>query len=62
MQDVRRNPEVAKILFTTQPMTDKVRGFEPLVHPTVGRIAREGDARLALRDGSWTVTKHAIQV
>jgi hypothetical protein len=62
VRDVRREPEVAEILFTAQPSAEKVRGFESLVHRPVGKTAREGDARLGFRNGTWTVTKHAIQV
>jgi len=62
VQDVRREPDVAKILFTTQPRIEKVREFYALVHPPVGPIAREGDVRIEFRDGEWAVTKHAVAI
>ena len=60
--NIRQEPEIANILFTTQPRAQKVRDFRPLVHQPVGRIAKEGDVRLEFRNGTWTVIKHAIKV
>ena len=62
VQGLRRKSDVAKILFTTQPIPDKVREFKSLVHPTVGPVATEGDASLVFKQGGWRVVKHAIQV
>jgi hypothetical protein len=62
LENIHQEPEIANILFTTQPRAEKVRDFIPLVHQPVGRIATEGDVRLEFRNGTWTVTKHAIKV
>jgi hypothetical protein len=63
VQDLRRQPEVIKLLFTTQPRADKIHEFKPLVHPNVGTTAASaGDARLVFRQGAWEVLMHAIKV
>jgi hypothetical protein len=62
LQDVRRDPEIVSVLFTTQPTPDKVRDFRFLVHQRVGPVAQAGDARLEFRKGKWSVTKHSISV
>ncbi|MGA9784892.1 MAG: hypothetical protein WCF17_13130 [Terracidiphilus sp.] len=62
VQDLRRQPEVIKLLFTTQPRADKIREFQRLVHPRVGTLANAGDARLVFRQGAWKVVMHAIKV
>ena len=60
--DIRSNPEIMSLLFTAEPRLEKIRGFENLIHGRVGLRADRGDARLEFRDGTWTVTKHAIDV
>lgn len=60
VEDVRREPEIVSLLFTAQPLVDKIRGFEAIVHAPVGRPADQGDLSLRFEDGKWKVTKHAI--
>lgn len=62
VEHVRHDPEIVRVLFTTQPLSEKIRDFVSLVHPSVGSIAQEGDVRLEFRSGAWTVKKHAIAV
>ena len=56
----RLDPELIRVLFTTRPRQRHIRGFEELVHPSVGPTGDEGDIRLEYQDGTWQVTKHAI--
>jgi len=58
----RREPEIVKVFFTTQPRADKIHDFESLVHASVGHTALQGDARLEFQNGTWKVTKHAIAI
>ncbi len=60
--EIRREPGIMSLLFTAEPEVEKIRGFENLIHGRVGLRADRGDARLEFRDGTWTVTKHAIEV
>jgi beta-lactamase superfamily II metal-dependent hydrolase len=62
VQDVRRDREIVSVLFTAQPVPDKVRDFRFLVHPPVGPTSQEGDVRLEFRNGAWSVTRHSIAV
>jgi len=62
VHDLRREPDVVSILFTTQQRADKVREFKAVVHPSVGPINREGDVCIQYCDGAWVVKKHAIKV
>ena len=59
---VRREPEIVRVLFTTQPRADKIHDFESLMHAGVGLAALQGDARLEFKGGRWKVTKHAIAI
>ena len=62
VEHVRRDPEIVSVLFTTQPLPDKISDFASLVHASVGSIAQEGDVCLEFQSGAWTVNKHAIVV
>jgi len=62
VEDVRREPEIVSLLFTSQPRVHQIRGLEALVHAPIGRPADRGDVCLELQDGIWRVTKHAIAV
>jgi hypothetical protein len=62
LEHVRHDPEIVRVLFTTQPLSEKISDFASLVHPSVGSIAQEGDVRLEFRSGAWKVKKHAIAV
>ena len=62
VEHVRHDAEIVSVLFTTQPLPEKVSDFASLVHTTVGPPAKEGDVRLEFRNGAWEVTKHAIAV
>ena len=62
VENVRREPEIVSVLFTTQPRADKIRDFESLVHAPVGHTAMQGDVRLEFKDGRWNVTEHAIAI
>jgi len=59
---VRREPEIVRVLFTTQPRADKIHDFESLVHAPVGHPVMRGDALLEFQKGTWKVTKHAIAI
>lgn len=62
VEHVRHDPEIIRVLFTTQPLPEKIRDFESLVHAPVLHTALQGDARLEFQNGTWKVTKHAIAI
>lgn len=57
------------VLFTSQPMRDKVNNIRDLIHPHVGPVAHVGDVRLSYPHSPdlkraktrWRVLSHAIQ-
>lgn len=51
-----------KLLFTSEPMRDKVVDYLGAIQPTVGVTGRTGDIRLEFSAGKWDVTKHAVKV
>ncbi len=50
------------MLFTTQPLPEKISDFASLVHTSVGPPAQEGDVRIEFQDGTWEVKEHAIAI
>jgi hypothetical protein len=61
-EDVRRDPEVVSVLFTTQPLDEKIRSFASLIYRNVGPTGDRGDVRLEYGRRGWVVTRHAIVV
>lgn len=54
--------EDVKLLFTSEPTSDKVDDFLSAIHPVVGNKHTVGDVQLRFEDEIWTVTRHAIEV
>lgn len=51
-----------KLLFTSEPILDKVVDYLSAIQPTVGTTGQTGDIRLEFSAGRWEVTKHAVKV
>ena len=51
------------LLFTSQPLPEKVRDFADLIEPLRGTVAAldRGDAQLVHDDRGWRVTQHHIK-
>jgi hypothetical protein len=62
VEQIRQDPEIVSVLFTTQPLPEKISDFASLVHPIVGPPAQEGDVRIEFQNGKWKVKEHAIAV
>lgn len=62
LEHVRRDTQTVHVLFTTQPLQEKISDFASLIHCSVGPVAHAGDVRLRFRCGKWKVEKHAISI
>lgn len=63
LEQVPRGQDNPHLLFTSEPLPDKVQDFRRLINPPVpaGYSNTVGDVRLAY-DGKWRVLRHAISV
>lgn len=57
-----RQRALPSLLFTSEPRSDNVEGFEDLVFAAVGPKGDRGDIRLSFDGKVWNVDSHAIQV
>jgi hypothetical protein len=58
----RAGTATPRLLFTSMPTAERVRGFTSAIHPPVGEPAQVGDVALAFSDGRWLVRAHAVDV
>lgn len=59
----RSAQQKVSLLFTSQPLPEKVRDFADLIEPLRGTVAAldRGDAQLVHDDRGWRVTQHHIK-
>lgn len=62
VEQVRRDGDDVKLLFTSRPKAEKVQDYTELIYPVVGQVGDVGDIRISFDSGNWVVQKHAIQV
>lgn len=64
IEQVRRDGDDIKLLFTSEPSESKVRDFKTIINPLAGvsTNAPVGDIRVIFCNTKWVVKKHAIQV
>lgn len=62
IEQARKEGDDMKLLFTSRPMADKVKDYQQIIHPVVGKANEVGDIRIQFTDGRWKVLSHAVRV
>jgi hypothetical protein len=62
IEQLRKEREDIKLLFTSRPRADKVKEYEQIIHPVVGKIGDVGDIRIEFVGKKWNVLSHAVRI
>jgi len=62
IEQTRKEGDDMKLLFTSRPTADKVKDYQQIIHPVVGKTNQVGDIRIQFADGRWKVLSHAVRV